>query len=219
MVAEVVRQVWRSFAISQVGSRLVWEVPSGSGVAAWWPWAGDDAGQVPMETTEVPGCICLNEFSRAFPDGEGDLRVGEGVPASDYCPVHGVDRINELTAKEFTAMSEETWLWDAGSDLPEPADPDARRVLLFGFAGHSFGGIPMRKKGTGVDADFPGAPPAQEVDPKGVGPSWDKPQRPGAGVLDMIDLQSAGYTGPAFRYRHGRAWFEPKPPLDHASRS
>lgn len=212
-VAEAVRQAWRMFAISQVGGRLVWEIPSGRGAAQWWPYARNDAGQVPLEAAQVPGCICLAEFSRAFPDGEDDLRVGEGVPASDYCPMHGVDRINELTATEFTARSEETWLWDAGSDLPEPADPDARRVLLYGFVGHTYGGIPVRPGRGQVDADFPGVPPAHEADPEDLGPAWDKPRRPEAGVRDVIDLQPAGYTGTAFRYRHGRAWFEATPPF------
>jgi hypothetical protein len=212
-LAEAASQGWRMFAMGQVGRRLVWEIPSGRGVASWWPYARNDAGQVPMEAAEVPGCNCLAEFRRAFPDGEGDLVGDEGVPASDYCQMHGIDRINELTAAEFTALGEETWLWDAGSGLPEPADPDARRLLLYGFAGHTFGGIPVREHRGGIDADFPGVRPAYEADPATFGPWWDKPQRPEAGVQDIIDLRPAGYTGSAFRYRHGRAWFEAAPPF------
>jgi hypothetical protein len=216
-VAEAVRQMWRTYARSRVGRRLVWEIPAGRGVAPWWPYARNDAGTVPMEAAEAPGCICLAEFSRSYPDGEGDLRVGEGVPASDYCSAHGIDRINELTAAEFTAMSEETWLWEGGSRLPEPADPDAKRLLLYGFAGHAFGGIPVRKLGGRIDADFPGVPPAHEADAEDLSPWWDNPLRPEAGVQDIIDLQPGGYTGSAFRYRHGRAWFETAQSFDPAS--
>lgn len=216
-VAEAVRQGWRTFAISQVGGLLVWEIPSGSEVAPSWPYTRDHAGEVPMEATEAPGCICFSEFNRAFPDWEGDLTMGGGMPASDYCLTHGIDRINTLTAAEFTSLSEESWLWDADSDLPEPAEADARRVLLFSFAGHSFGGIPVRKDRSGVDADYPGVPPAHEADQEDSSPTWDKPRRPEAGVLDTIDLQPAGYTGQAFRYRHGRAWFETVPPSAHGS--
>lgn len=212
-IAEAVSQVWRTYAYGRVGRSLVWEIPSGRGVASWWPYARNDAGQVPMEAAEAPGCNCLAEFRRAFPDGENDLMWNEGVPAADYCPIHGLDRINELTPTEFTALAEETWLWDAGSDLPEPADPDARRLLLYGLAGHTFAGIPVRKHGGRIDADFPGVTPVREADPAIFGPWWDKPLRPEAGAQDIIDLRPAGYTRSAFRYRHGRAWFETAPPF------
>ncbi|MFC9419881.1 hypothetical protein, partial [Bacillus mobilis] len=212
-VAEAVRQGWHVLALGQVGRRLVWEIPAGRGVAPWWPYARNDAGTVPIEAAEAPGCSCLAEFRRAYPDGEGDLRMGEGVPASAYCRAHGIDRINELTAAEFITMSEETWLWEGGTRLPEPADPDAKRLLLYSFAGHTFGGIPVRKLRGRIDADFPGVRPAHEADPEDFGPWWDNPLRPEAGVQDTIDLQAAGYTGSAFRYRHGRAWFEAAPPF------
>jgi hypothetical protein len=212
-VAEGVKQAWRLFAMGRVGRRMVWEIPSGVGTVSWWPYARNNAGQVPMDVAEAPGCNCLAEFRRSFPDSEDDLMEGEGIPASDYCPLHGIDRINELTPGEFTARAEETWLWDAGSGLPEYVDPDARRQLLYGFAGHTFAGIPVRQIRGRIDADFPEVPPARETDPADYGPWWAKPRRPEAGVQDIIDLRSAGYTGPAFRYRHGRAWFETAPPF------
>lgn len=212
-VAAAVQQAWRLFATGRVGRRLVWEIPSGRGAASWWLYGRNDTGQVPADAAEAPGCDCLAEFRLAFPDGEDELVGDEGVPASAYCPLHGIDRINALTAAEFTALSEEAWLWDAGSDLPEPADPDARRLLLYGFCGHTFGGIPVRKNHDSVDAAFPGVPPAHEADAAEAGPWWDDPRRPEAGVQDVIDLRPAGYTGFAFRYRHGRAWFETAPPF------
>jgi hypothetical protein len=208
-VAEVFRQVWRLYAMRRVGRRLIWEIPSGPGVLSFWPfYTGNDTGQVPMEAAEAPGCVCLAEFRRAWPDAEDELMRGEGVPASDYCPLHGIDRINELTVKEFVALAEEPWVWDAASDFPHPADPDARRLLLYGFAGGAFGGIPVRKRTGRIDADYPEIPPATEATPGAFLPSWDKPDRPAEGVFDVIDLQPAGYGGAAFRYRHGRAWFE-----------
>lgn len=208
-LAEGVRRAWRLFAMSRVGRRLIWEIPSGPGVVSLWPFStGGDTGQVPIDAAGSPGCVCLAEFRRAWPDAEDDLMRDEAVPASEYCPLHGIDRINELTVKEFAALAEEPWLWDAASDFPQPADPDDRRLLLYGFAGRAFGGIPVRKRAGRIDADFPGIPPAPEANPGAFVPGWDKPDRPAEGVLDGIDLHPAGYGGAAFRYRHGRAWFE-----------
>lgn len=208
-IAEGGRQAWRRLAMSRVGRQLIWEIPSGPGVLSLWPfYMGNDTGQVPMEAAEAPGCVCLAEFRRAWPDAEDELIRDEGVPASDYCRLHGIDRINELTVKEFAALAEEPWVWDAASDVPQPADPDARRLLLYGFAGRAFGGIPVRKRTGRIDADYPEIPPATEATPGALLPNWDKPDRPAEGVLDVIDLQPAGYGGAAFRYRHGRAWFE-----------
>jgi hypothetical protein len=214
-VAEVFRQVWRLFAMSRVGRRLIWEIPSGPGMMSLWPFSmGNDTGQVPMEAAQAPGCVCLAEFRRAWPEAEDELVRDEGVPASDYCPLHGIDRINELTVKEFAARTEEPWVWDAASDFPEPANPDAKRLLLYGFAGRAFGGIPVRKRTGCIDADFPEIAPASEDAPGAFIPSWDKAERPEYGVLDVIDLRPAGYGGVAFRYQHGRAWFEAERTLE-----
>ncbi|KRE78731.1 hypothetical protein [Arthrobacter sp. Soil763] len=210
-VAAAVQQGWRLFAMGRVGRRLVWEIPAAGHPAQWWLYGNNDAGEVSMEAAEAPGCDCLAEFRLVVPDGEDELAAGAGVPASDYCLLHGIDRINAMTTAEFTALSGETWLWDMASDLPEPADPEAIRFRLYGFCGHTFGGIPVREDRGGVDAVFPGVPPAHEASVAEAGPGWDKPRRPEAGVQDTIDLRPAGYAGFAFRYRHGRAWFETAP--------
>lgn len=195
--------------MSRVGRRLTWEIPAGPGVVSLWPfYTGGDTGQVPIDAAEAPGCVCLAEFRRAWPDAEVDLMRDETVPASEYCPLHGIDRINELTVTEFAALADEPWLWDAASDFPQPADPDDRRLLLYGVAGRAFGGIPVRKRAGRIDADFPEIPPASEANPGAFVPGWDKPDRPAEGVLDVMDLHPAGYGGAASRYRHGRAWFE-----------
>lgn len=207
-IATAVNQGWRLFAMSLVGKRLVWEVPSDAGLAPSWPFVDDASGLVPTKDAKSGGCICLLEFRRSFPDADDRLLEEEGVHASDYCPLHGIDRINDLSAAEFAAMAAESWLWDEQSDLPERSGPDDNRLLLYGFAGRTYTGVPLRARAGYVDASFPEIGLAREAEPGAVVPGWDKAERPTAGVLDTIDLRPAGYNGVAFRYRHGRAWFE-----------
>ncbi|MDQ0617793.1 hypothetical protein [Arthrobacter globiformis] len=206
-IATVVSHGWRLFAMSRVGKRLVWEVPSGAGLVPPWPFVDDASGLVPVKDAASGECICVLEFRRSFPDADDHLPE-EGVHASDYCPLHGIDRINDLSAAEFAEMAAESWLWDEQSDLPERSGPNENRLLLYGFAGRTYTGIPLRARAGYVDASFPEIGLAREAEPGVVVPAWDKAERPAAGVLDTIDLRPAGYNGFAFRYRHDRAWFE-----------
>ncbi|WP_146617530.1 hypothetical protein [Arthrobacter globiformis] len=207
-IATVVSQGGRLFAMSRVGKRLVWEVPAGAGLAPSWPFVDDASGLVPLKDATSGGCICLLEFRRSFPDADDRLMPEEGVHASDYCPLHGIDRINDLSAAEFAAMAAESWLWDERSELPEQSRPNENRLLLYGFAGCIYTGVPLTARAGYVDASFPDIGLARVAEPGAVVPCWDQAERPAAGVLDTVDLRPAGYTGFAFRYRHGRAWFE-----------
>ncbi|TSE15723.1 hypothetical protein B1A87_007250 [Arthrobacter sp. KBS0703] len=201
-------QIWRLFTMGQVGTRLVWEVPAGAGLAPSWPFEGEESGLVGTEEVRSGGCICLAEFRRSFPGADDHVIEEEGIHASDYCPLHGIDRVNGLSPKDFAALVGESWLWDEQSDLPGRAGSDEKRLLLYGFAGHGFTGIPLRPRAGLVDAAFPEIGLAREGISEVAEPGWDKSDRPAAGLLDTIDLRPAGYNGFAFRYRHGRAWFE-----------
>jgi hypothetical protein len=207
-IAVVIRQMWRIYATHRVGTRLVWEIPLNAGLASQWPFVMRESGLAPGEALSLGECVCLAEFRRAFPDTDGDLPEDESIYASEYCPLHGIDRINGLSVSDFGALAGESWLWDSESGLPERVGPDNRRLLLYGFAGHAFTGIPLKARADSIDAPFPEIGQARETQPGKVVPDWDKSERPGVGVLDMIDLQPAGYNGTAYRYRHGRAWFE-----------
>jgi hypothetical protein len=207
-IATVVSQGWRLFAMRRVGKRLVWEVPAGAGLAPSWPFLDDASGLVSAKDATSGGCLCLLEFRRSCPDADERLLAEEGVHASDYCPRHGIDRINDLPAAEFAAVAAEAWLWDERSELPERSAPNENRLLLYGFAGRTYTGIPLTVRAGYVDANFPDIGLARVAEPGVAVPDWDKADRPAAGVLDTIDLRPAGYNGFAFRYRHGRAWFE-----------
>ena len=211
-VAAVLALGWQAFAMSRAGKHRVWEIPAGAGLAPQWPFEGQTTGLVSVEETTTPGCICLPELRRSFPDADEHFVEEEGVYASDYCPLHGIDRINELSTQEFAARATTPWLWDERSDPPERTGPDAKRLLLYGYAGQAFTGIPVHDRAGLVDANFPWTGPAQEAEAEDAVPGWDEAQRPAAGVLDVIDLRRAGYNGSAFRYRHGRAWFEAPQP-------
>lgn len=207
-IAVVIRQMWRIYATHRVGERLVWEIPVNSGLASQWPFVMRESGLAPGQALSLAECVCLAEFRRAFPDTDGDLPEDERIYASEYCPLHGIDRINGLSAGEFGVLAGESWLWDSQSGLPVRVGPDNRRLLLYGFAGHAFTGIPLKARADCIDAPFPEIGQARETQPGKVVQDWDKSERPAVGVLDMIDLQPAGYSGTAYRYRHGRAWFE-----------
>lgn len=193
--------------MSRVG-RHVWEVPAGAGLAPSWPFDDDASGRLTAVDGRAAGCICLAEFRRSFPDADDHVLEEEGVYASAYCPLHGIDKINNLAAGEFAAQAGTPWLWDEQSALPQRSDPEDERLLLYAYAGTAFPGIPLTARAGFLDASFPEIEPARETEPGDVVPNWDAAERPTAGVLDMIDLRPAGYDGLAFRYRHGRAWFE-----------
>jgi hypothetical protein len=197
---------WKAFAMSRVGRRRVWEIPTGTRLAPPWAFEDKATGLVSVQETTAAGCICLPEFRRSFPDEH--FLEEEGVYASDYCPLHGIDTINGLSAEEFSTQAGTPWFWDEQSDPPERTGPEAKRLLLYGYAGHAFTGIPVHDRAGLIDASFPWIGPAQEAEPAEAVPGWDEARRPAAGVLDVIDLRPAGYNGSAFRYRHGRAWFE-----------
>ncbi|MFP3462985.1 hypothetical protein R5O87_19300 [Arthrobacter globiformis] len=207
-VAVLASLSWQVFAMSRAGRSRVWEIPAGVELAPPWPFEDKATGLVSVQETTSAGCICLPEFRRSFPDADSHFLDEEGVYASDYCPGHGIDRINEFSAHEFAARAGTSWLWDERSDAPERARPDARRLLLYGYAGRAFTGIPVRERAGLIDASFPWVGPAHEAEAADAVPGWDSAQRPASGVLDVIDLRPAGYAGSAFRYRHGRAWFE-----------
>lgn len=211
-VAETVQFLWRIFASRAVGRHLVWEVPHVRGASAPFTAHGIRC-IVPVEEALEEGCVCRSEWKRADPEGEYELLDGDDVPASDYCPNHGIDLINSLSHLAFNDLAESSWLWDEQSPLPYPTDPDAKRSLLFGFAGQPFPGIILRDKGRTVDAAFPDTEPIEMTHPvlatkEEYRHQWSEALRPAAGAIDQIALLPAGYSGRAFRYKHGRAWVE-----------
>jgi hypothetical protein len=203
------RQGWTAFARFTVGPRLVWEIPSTGGPVSAPPFMPYGPGLIPVNETSSAACICRAELLRAAPDIDDDVLEAEGVYPSDYCPAHGIDRVNRLSTEEFRLRAHHPWLWAEGSDIPSPLSTASNRSLLVGFAGHAFTGVPALPRDGKVDAWMPGGDLAEETTQGERAPVWDKPQRPSAGVLDRIDLHPAGYDGYAIRYRHGRAWYEP----------
>ncbi|GAB3555706.1 hypothetical protein GCM10027404_32920 [Arthrobacter tumbae] len=211
-IAEAVLFFWRLVAVRAAGHDLVWEVPQIEGAAAPYTPIGLRA-VIEAEDLRADSCICRTEWSRADPEGEYELSSDDDIPVSDYCPDHGIDRINASTQSEFLAMTHEPWIWDESSVLPQSSNPDAQRTLLYGFAGPSFAGIVLREKSGVVDASSPYADPITMEQPAirsydGYHGDYNQAQRPGAGMVDEIDLRPVGYDGSAFRYRHGRAWYE-----------
>lgn len=207
-ITAAIQQGWRLFAMARVGRRLVLEIPAGAGLAPSWPFGDDASGRLPSKEAKSVGCICFSEFQRSFPDADDHVLEEGGVYASAYCAAHGIDRINDMTPEEFAANALSPWLWDEQSSVPEPSRPEEKWLLLYGYAGPAFTGIPVTERGGFLDASFPEIGLAQETEAHDAVACWDEAERPDAGVLDAIDLRPAGYDGFAFRYRHGRAWFE-----------
>ncbi|MFC9420014.1 hypothetical protein, partial [Bacillus mobilis] len=177
-VTAATRQGWRLFAIARVGRRRVWKVPAGAGLAPSWPFGEDASGRLPAKEAKSAGCICLSEFQRSFPDADDHVLEEEGVYAAAYCPAHGIDRINDMMPEEFTAKATSTWLWDEQSSMPEPSRPEEKRLLLYGYAGHAFTGIPVTERGGFLDASFPEIGLAREAEPGDIVPGWDEAERP-----------------------------------------
>lgn len=211
-LAQWLRCAWQAAARASVGN-LVWQVPAGYGpVRALPSTLSGGTGILSLEQARAtPGCNCVEEFLRADPDEDEELLEHFGMPAAAYCPAHGIDQVNSLSAEQFLALATDPWLWDENSPEPMPARPDADRSLLVGFAGHAFPGVPARMRDGQVENDPRADGLAEERQEREDGedePDWDEPKRPLGGVLDRIDLRPAGLAGHAIRYRHGRVWLE-----------
>ncbi|MFE5836014.1 hypothetical protein [Arthrobacter sp. NPDC056493] len=208
------RNVWRWWAHRQ--ARLtVWIVP-GAGGPVWAPGLDPAYGDgIDPKDSETQGCSCLAEAQSRDIDGEEDWSSGT-IPADDYCPVHGIDAINALDHDTFRALARAAWLWDKSSMVPSTGSdaPDTAAGLL-AFAGHTFGGIPVRRNGDLMDATSPRVEAAEELKTTdAVVPEWAEPEflpPPERGILDIVDLTPADLPGTATRYRHGRAWHDPNP--------
>lgn len=203
---------WTVFARSVVDPRLIWEVPSTGGPVGVPPSIPYGPGLIPVKETRSGPCICLAELMRALPELDEEIIDAEGVYPSDYCPVHGIDRINGLSPEEFRTRAHHPWLWAEDSDVPGPLNAGSDHSLLISFAGHAFTGVPALPQDGKVDTWAPRGELAHEISRHGAFPDLEKPQRPSAGVLDHIDLRPAGFEGHAVRYRHGRAWYETTQP-------
>ncbi|GAA3696946.1 hypothetical protein GCM10023081_37390 [Arthrobacter ginkgonis] len=200
---------WRAVARAAVGD-VIWQVPSGGGPVSdlLSPLEGE-AGMLPFKQARTTtGCSCVEEFLRSDPDEDEEFLEHDGVPAAQYCAAHGIDQISSLTAEQFSSRAATPWFWDANSPEPVPAQPDADRSVLVGFAGHAFTGLPARFKSGLVEVDRGRGFLAEEREAGDEGLDEDRPQRPLGGVIDFIDLRPAGLAGHAIRYRHGRAWFD-----------
>lgn len=210
-IGQWVRCAWRAIARTAVG-QVIWQVPVGPGPV--WGLSSPREGQAGMlafeQARSIPGCSCIEDWRRADPDADNESMEDYGVPAAEYCPVHGIDQINALSPEQFTARAAEPWLWDPDAMDPSPTRPAENRPLLVGFAGHAHLGFPARFKNEQVDLDPVGSFLLEEetsADREDQDTDWDAPRRPTKGVLDRIDLRPAGLAGDAVRYRHGRAWF------------
>lgn len=206
------RNLWRWWAHLKA-RRTVWMVPCAGG-PVWAPGLDPSYGDgIDPTDREAPGCSCLAEAQRRDIDGEEDWSNGT-IPADGYCPVHGIDVVNSLNHDTFRSLARATWLWDKSSMVPatESDDPDTAAGLL-AFAGHAFGGIPVRRTGDLMDAASPRVEAAEELKTTdAVIPEWAEPEflpPPERGILDIVDLTPAGLPGIATRYRHGRAWHSP----------
>lgn len=211
-IGQWVRCAWRAIARTAVG-QVIWQVPGGPGPV--WGLSSPREGQAGMVAFEqarsTPKCSCIEDWRRADPDADNESMEDYGVPAAEYCPVHGIDQINALSPEQFTARAAEPWLRDPDSPDPIPTRPEANRPLLVGFAGHAHLGCPARLKNGQVELDPVGSFLLEEetsADNEAEDTDWDTPRRPTKGVLDRIDLRPAGLAGDAVRYRHGRAWFD-----------
>ncbi|MGL3807167.1 hypothetical protein ACSYDW_13815 [Paeniglutamicibacter sp. R2-26] len=199
---------WTFLACRCVGT-LVWHVPVvGGPVQGLWSSLSEDAGTVPLgQANSLPSCTCIEEYLRADPDEE-DLYGDIGVLASAYCPVHGIDQINSLTAEQFRSLATTSWLWDEDSLVPVSTQADADRTLLIGYAGNAFTGLPARFINGMAEIHVGSDHLAEERELQTNESQWERPLPPLGGVLDRIDLRPAGLGGRAIRYQHGRAWFE-----------
>ena len=200
---------WRLLAHRRVGN-MVWHVPIvGGPVQGLWTSLSEDAGMVPFShASSLPLCTCVEEPLRADRDEEEELLESSGVMASVYCPVHGIDQINSLTAQQFRSHATNTWLWDENSLLPMSSQAEADRTLLIGYAGNAFTGLPARFINGVAEIHSDAAQLVEESGPHTNEAQWERSLPPLGGVLDRIDLTPAGLGGHAIRYQHGRAWFE-----------
>lgn len=92
-----------------------------------------------------------------------------------------------------------------------PASP-AIGMVLVGFAGHAFTGIPARRTHDAAEAASRFMETASEALKDEEDEDWDDSDilSPGPeGALDRIHLSPAGIAGTAIRCRHGRAWYQP----------
>lgn len=206
------RNLWRWWA-HLTARRTVWMVPCAGG-PVWAPGLDPSYGdRIDSKESETTGCACLAEAQRRDIDGEEDWSNGT-IPADDYCPAHGIDAINSLDHDTFRSLARAAWLWDKSSMVPstETDAPDTAAGLL-AFAGHAFGGIPVRRNGDLLDAASPRVEAAEELKTTdAVVPEWAEPEflpPPERGILDIVDLTPAALPGIATRYRHGRAWHSP----------
>jgi hypothetical protein len=206
------RNLWRWWAHWQA-RQVVWAVPCAGG-PVWAPGLDPSYGDgIDPKDSETPGCSCRAEAQRRDIDGEEDWSTGT-IPADDYCPVHGIDAVNSLDHDTFRALARAAWLWDRSSMLPSnETDPPETAAGLLAFAGHAFGGIPVQRNGSGMDAAGPRVEPAEELKTTdAVVPQWAEAEflpPHERGILDNVDLTAAGLPGIATRYRHGRAWHRP----------
>ena len=202
------RYAWRILAHRRVGSK-VWHVPiAGGPVQRLWSSIPEDAGTVPFDDVHsLQSCSCIAEFMHARTD-ERDYRGGTDIAASAYCPVHGIEQINSLTPDQFRSNATDSWLWDEDSLQPMSVQDEADRMLLIGYAGKTFTGLPARFANGAAETQPNEGLLVEERDPNMDEAQWAHPLPPLGGVVDRIDLTPAGLGGFAIRYRHGRAWFE-----------
>lgn len=204
------RCAWTATARHTVGT-ILWQVPPGVGPVYSTSVLYEEADRVlPFERARaLSSCSCLAEQREEDPDEDEEYFRSYGVLVSNYCPEHGIDKINSLTPEEFRALATNTWLFDEDSPVPASDRNEADRDLVIGFAGHSFTGFPGHFRDGVADVDPAWVEPLEEREPGDNDYDVEHRTAPSAGVLDRIDLHLASIAGHAIRYRHGRAWFEP----------
>jgi hypothetical protein len=218
--------LWVDRSRKAVGGDLVWDVPVDMGpitafpASSWFVHPGSLG-----RSEDGPGCICREEHLRAEPEDDELPPEEQDVLYSHYCPLHGIDRVNNLSPEEFRMFLDRRWLWDFRSPRPAKISDEPARALVLGFIGRAFPGVPLAAEGSQADTITPEADFAQERFTAGSGghaypvveyfPSWSRGLSPRHGEIDRIDLQPAGYKGFAIRYRHDRSWYsedqEPRP--------
>ncbi len=195
--------------VHRYARQFVWIVP-GSGGPVWAQGLDPSyGGKLEPKESDAPGCTCDEETERRDPEYE-ESPVGY-VLLDDYCAAHGIDTVNAMNHDAFRAIARSAWLWDESSRVPQTKDDViASSTGLLAFAGHVFGGIPVKRDARGMDAVDPSVGKAEELKQSDQDiPAWNEPKflpPTEQGILDTIDLAPAGLTGTAVRYRHGRAW-------------
>lgn len=212
LLAQQAFSLWWRHRAHRLAGGAAWEVPARGGPV----WVGPDrdlfAGHITRTEAETAGCHCIGEGTRRNLIGRSEADE-HSVPADDYCPVHGIDALNALSHESLKSLAGSAWVWDADSPMPRtgPASP-AIGMVLVGFAGHAFTGIPARRAHDAAEAASRYMETASEALKDEEDEDWDDSDilSPGPeGALDRIHLSPAGIAGTAIRCRHGRAWYQP----------